>query len=187
MQPRIELFGVQIDRVRMHEAVAQILGWASQAAGRCQFVVTPNVDHVVMLQDHAGLQAAYRDAGLVLVDGAPVLWSSRLLQPAAERVPERVAGSDLVPALFGAARPEKPLRVYLLGAAPGVADRAATNIRSRWPAIEVVGTYSPPLGFERNDTENEAILGRITAARPDVLVIGFGAPKQELWVHAHRD
>src|SRR5262245_39172465 len=112
MQPRIELFGVQIDRVRMHEAVGQILAWASEPAGRCEFVVTPNVDHVVMLQHHEGLQAAYHDAGLVLVDGAPVLWSSRLLQPAGKRLPERVAGSDLVPALFDAARSDKPLRVY---------------------------------------------------------------------------
>jgi N-acetylglucosaminyldiphosphoundecaprenol N-acetyl-beta-D-mannosaminyltransferase len=187
MRTRIELFGVQIDRLRMQEAVAQIQAWVAEPAGRCQFVVTPNVDHVVMLEHHAGLQAAYHDAGLVLVDGAPVLWSSRLLMPAGEKLPERVAGSDLVPALLEAAHPDKPLRVYLLGAAPGVADRAAANIRSRWPAIEIVGTYSPPLGFDRNDAENEAILGRIAAARPDVLIVGLGAPKQELWVHKHRD
>jgi len=187
MRPRIELFGVEIDRLRMPEAVAQIWSWVDGPAGRCHFVVTPNVDHVVMLQEHAGLQAAYRDAGLVLVDGAPVLWSSRLLKSADEKLPERVAGSDLVPALFDAARADKPLRVYLLGAAPGVADRAAANVRSRWPAIEVVGTYSPPLGFDRHDKENDAILACITASRPDVLIVGLGAPKQELWVHKHRD
>jgi N-acetylglucosaminyldiphosphoundecaprenol N-acetyl-beta-D-mannosaminyltransferase len=120
---------------------------------------------------------------MVLVDGAPVLWSSRILS---RPVPERVAGSDLVPALFAASE-QQPLRVYLLGAAPGVADRAAANIRSRWPAIEVVGLYSPPLGFERNDAENESILGRIAVANPDILIVGLGAPKQELWVHKHRD
>src|SRR5881392_1123031 len=104
-----------------------------------------------MLQHHAALQAAYGDAGMVLVDGAPVLWASRLLRSA---LPERVAGSDLVPSLFDSASAEQPLKVYLLGAAPGVADRAATNIRRRWPAVQVVGTYSPPLGFENDDTEN---------------------------------
>jgi len=78
------------------------------------------------------------------------------------------------------------LRIYLLGAAPGVADRAAGNIRKDWPAVEIVGTYSPPIGFERDAAENEAILNRIAGAGPDVLIIGLGAPKQELWVHQHR-
>jgi len=67
-----------------------------------------------------------------------------------------------------------------------VADRAAGNIRQRWPAVEVVGTYSPPVGFERDAAENEAILNRIATARPDVLIVGLGAPKQELWVHQYR-
>jgi N-acetylglucosaminyldiphosphoundecaprenol N-acetyl-beta-D-mannosaminyltransferase len=187
MPARVQLFGVEIDPLRMEQAVAQIRTWVSNPTGRCQFVVTPNVDHVVMLQHHAGLKAAYQDAGMVLVDGAPVLWSSRLLQPAGGALPERVAGSDLVPALLDATTDEQPLRVYLLGAAPGVADRAAANIRCRWGAVEVVGTYSPPIGFDKNDAENEAILSRIAAARPDVLIVGLGAPKQELWVHKHRD
>ena len=183
MAARVELFGVEIDPLRMDQAVAQIFAWVQDAAGRCQFVVTPNVDHVVLLQHHAGLRAAYRDAGMVLVDGAPVLWSSRLLRCP---LPERVAGSDLVPALFSAASSERRLRIYLLGAGPGVAERAVANIRIGWPAVEVVGTYSPPIGFERNETENEAILARIAAARPDVVIVGLGAPKQELWVHQHR-
>jgi N-acetylglucosaminyldiphosphoundecaprenol N-acetyl-beta-D-mannosaminyltransferase len=187
MPARIELFGVEIDALRMDQAVAQIQAWVADPADRCRFVVTPNVDHVVMLQHHADLKAAYQDAGMVLVDGAPVLWASRLLRPLGGSLPERVAGSDLVPALFQAAVPESALKVYLLGAAPGVADRAAANMLSRWPAVEVVGTYSPPLGFERDDAENEAILNRIAAAQPDVLIIGLGAPKQELWVHKHRE
>src|SRR5439155_585196 len=107
MPARVELFGVEIDPLRMDQAVAQIFAWVSDPAQRCRFVVTPNVDHVVMLQYHPGLQAAYRDAGMVLVDGAPVLWSSQLLQ---QPLPERVAGSDLVPALFNAARDDHPLR-----------------------------------------------------------------------------
>jgi N-acetylglucosaminyldiphosphoundecaprenol N-acetyl-beta-D-mannosaminyltransferase len=102
-------------------------------------------------------------------------------------VPERVAGSDLVPALFAAARDDEPLKVYLLGAGPGVAERAAGKIERQWPGVKVVGTYSPPLGFERDDGENAAIMARIAGAKPDVLVVGLGAPKQELWVHKHRE
>src|SRR3954465_9171489 len=140
MPARVELFGVEIDPLRMDQAVAQILAWVADPAGRAGYGVPPNVDHVVMLQHHAGLKAAYRDAGMVLADGAPVLWSSRLLQPIEEALPERVAGSDLVPAVFQATETDcagDGLRVYLLGAAPGVADRAATNIHSRWPTVEV--------------------------------------------------
>jgi len=187
MPARVELFGAEIDPLRMDQAVAQIAAWVADGDGRCRFVVTPNVDHVVMLQYHEGLQGAYRDAGMVLVDGAPVLWASRFLHRAEEQLPERVAGSDLVPALFEATDQRQPLSVFMLGAAPGVAERAAINVRRQWPAIDVVGTYSPPLGFERDQRENEKILGLIDAAKPDVLIVGLGAPKQELWVHNNRD
>jgi N-acetylglucosaminyldiphosphoundecaprenol N-acetyl-beta-D-mannosaminyltransferase len=145
-------------------------------------VVTPNVDHVVLLQHHAGLQAAYAQAGMILADGAAVICASRLL---GKPLPGRVAGSDLVPALFDAAAEDQPTRAYLLGAAPGVAERAAANIHRRWPGVKVVGTYSPPLGFEKDHAENLRILARIADVKPDLLVVGLGAPKQELWVHQH--
>jgi N-acetylglucosaminyldiphosphoundecaprenol N-acetyl-beta-D-mannosaminyltransferase len=186
MPARVELFGVEVDPLRMDQAVAQVMAWAADGDRRCRFVVTPNVDHMVMLQYHEGLKAAYRDAGMVLVDGAPVLWASKLLHSDGERLPARVAGSDLVPALFEAADEDKPLSTFLLGAAPGVAERAAINVRQRWAAVDVVGTYSPPVGFEHDERENETILELIAAAQPDILVVGLGAPKQELWVHQHR-
>jgi N-acetylglucosaminyldiphosphoundecaprenol N-acetyl-beta-D-mannosaminyltransferase len=143
--------------------------------------------------------------------------ASRLL---GRGLPERVAGSDLAPALFSriadknpppskveegpwrrgarGGTPERaaandsvpqtaPLKIFLLGAAPGVAQRAAANIERRWPGVTVVGTLSPPLGFERDPAQNERILDAVAAAQPDVLLVGLGAPKQELWVHAHAD
>jgi N-acetylglucosaminyldiphosphoundecaprenol N-acetyl-beta-D-mannosaminyltransferase len=177
---------MNIDSLRMNEVIERLLAWCRKPDGRCHYVVTPNVDHAVMFQEHAGLRDAYADASLVLADGFPVLVAARLLR---RNIPERVPGSDLVPTLFAtvASQPRSKLRVYLLGAAPGVADEAASNIALRWPNVEVVGTYSPPLDFEKDGAENEAILNRIAAARPDMLVVGLGAPKQELWVHKHRD
>jgi N-acetylglucosaminyldiphosphoundecaprenol N-acetyl-beta-D-mannosaminyltransferase len=136
-----------------------------------------------MLGYHEGLRRAYDDAALVLADGMPLVWASQLLR---RRLPERVAGADLVPALLSAAAENGGLRVFLLGAAPGVARRASREVVRRWPAVDVVGHYSPPLGFETDPAEKAAILARIAEARPDVLVVGLGAPKQELWVHAHR-
>lgn len=183
MSQQVRLFGVQVDALRMREAVEQLLAWTSEPLVQCRYVVTPNVDHVVMLAHHAGLQAAYEDADLILVDGTPVVWAARLV---GRPVPEKVPGSDLTPGLFAAVPPDQTLRVFLLGAGPGVADKAAFTIQQRWPAVQVVGTYSPPMGFEKESAENAAILQRIDVAQPDVLVVGLGAPKQELWVHAHR-
>jgi N-acetylglucosaminyldiphosphoundecaprenol N-acetyl-beta-D-mannosaminyltransferase len=167
----------------MQEVVERVLRWKDEPEKGCRFVVTPNVDHTVILQKHAGLREAYARAGLVLADGWPVVAASRLLR---RPLPGRVPGSDLVPALFEAANRAQGLRVYLLGAAPGVAERAAANIHKRWPAVTVVGQYSPPLGFEKDAMENGAILARIHEAQPDVLVVGLGAPKQELWVSTHQ-
>jgi N-acetylglucosaminyldiphosphoundecaprenol N-acetyl-beta-D-mannosaminyltransferase len=175
---------MELDACCMDEAVAEVLDWAQTPAERCRYVVTPNVNHAVLFQKHEGLCRAYESADLVLADGAPLVLASRLL---GKSLPERVAGSDLVPALFSAASADAKLRVFLLGGAPGVPTKAAENAEARWPGVRVVGTYSPPFGFENDDAENQEILRRISDAAPDVLVVGFGAPKQELWVHRHHN
>ena len=180
---QIELFGCRIDRMRTPQAVARVYDLIARRNGTCQYVVTPNVDHVVMLEHHQALRRAYNDAALVLADGMPVVLASRLL---GRGLPERVTGADLVPAMFAQAEQRGGLRVFLLGALPGVAPRAASNIVTRWPAVEIVGTCSPPLGFEHDADQARAILERISASQPEVLVVGLGAPKQEVWVHAHR-
>ena len=180
---RIRMFGIEVDAVTMTEAVSIVRQWTSDASFDCRYVVTPNVDHVVTLQHHAELRAAYQNASLVLADGWPIVAASRWLR---KPLAERVAGSDLVPAVFAAAEENHPLRAYLLGAAAGVGVRAAKNIQERWPDVKIVGVDSPPVGFERYQDENELILSRIAAAEPDLLIVGLGAPKQELWVHAHR-
>jgi N-acetylglucosaminyldiphosphoundecaprenol N-acetyl-beta-D-mannosaminyltransferase len=184
----VRLFGMTVDVLTMRETVDVVLGWTRAARGpSCRFVVTPNVDHAVIFQSNEQLRAAYAAASLVLADGAPVVVASRLLR---RGLPERVPGSDLAPALFERVAAEfsdngRSLRVFLLGAGPGVAVRAAASIATRWPGVEVVGTLSPPLGFERDAAENERILAAIAAVQPDLLLVGFGAPKQELWTHAH--
>jgi N-acetylglucosaminyldiphosphoundecaprenol N-acetyl-beta-D-mannosaminyltransferase len=191
-RPRVRLFGIAIDPLTMSETVDKVLNWAREPRGsNCRFVVTPNVDHAVMYQTNDKLRSAYSEASLVLADGAPVVAAARMLRRA---IPERVPGSDLAPAMFkqvakslaeGGASTALPLRVFLLGAGPGVAERAAANIAARWPGVDVVGTLSPPMGFERDANENERILKAVAESAPDVLLVGFGAPKQELWVHAH--
>lgn len=187
----IRLFGLTIDRLRLEGAVERLLGWSlvDKQDGPCRFVVTPNVDHAVMYQHDYRLRAAYADASMVVADGAPLIAVSRLL---GRPLPERVAGSDLAPGLISAAdqvaaKGGRRLRVFLLGAGPGVADRAAFRIGLRWPNVDVCGTCCPPLGFEKDDAENEKILATLAEAKPDVVLVGLGAPKQELWVHRFQD
>ncbi len=194
MARTISLFGMSIHVVDMSAAVQTVLGWCDRACGdTCQYVVTPNVDHAVMFQSNFALRQAYEHASLVVADGAPVVLAAKLLRRA---LPERVAGSDLAPAIFAEATArwsathsvsQSKLRVFLLGAAPGVADRAAVEIERKWPGVEVVGTCSPPLGFEREEAENEQILAEIATCQTDLVLVGLGAPKQELWVARHAD
>ena len=77
---RVRLFGIEIDPLRISGAVGQLLDWIGVRDGVCRYVVTPNADHAVMLQENAGLRRAYAEASLVLVDGMPVLWASKMLR-----------------------------------------------------------------------------------------------------------
>jgi N-acetylglucosaminyldiphosphoundecaprenol N-acetyl-beta-D-mannosaminyltransferase len=181
----VELFGINLHPCRMSEAVDELCGWiAAPSNGRCRYVVTPNVNHAVLLQRHDEFAQVYAEADFVLADGAPIVLFSRVF---GRRVPERVAGSDLVPRLFDRSQIGAPIRVYLLGARPEVNERATRAVEARWPGVRVVGRDSPPQGFEHDDAENARILAQIEAAQPDVLIVGLGAPKQELWVHRHSD
>lgn len=180
---RVRLFGIEIDPLAKTDAAKLLMGWVTDPAPHCRIVVTPNTDHVVQLRSGGPLRLAYAGADLIVADGMPVVLASRILGRA---LPERVTGADLVPALFDLATPDRPLRTYLFGAGPGVAERAAASIEQRWPYVKVVGTACPPVGFEKDSATNARHIDAINAAQPDVLVVGLGAPKQELWVHTHR-
>ncbi len=193
MKMKRNLFGIDIDAIRMDEAVENLRDWIDQPQSSCRYVVTPNVDHAVLLQENEELRNSYDDADMILADGHPIVWASRLLR---QPLPERVPGSELVPKLFDACDQSfahncndgsEKLRVFLLGAATGVATKAAENMKLRWPNVETVGVYSPPMGFEKDESESNYILGRILLCRPDVVIVGLGAPKQEMWVHKYRD
>ncbi len=182
MSIKRHLFGIKIDAVRMSEAVASLRAWINEDSGKCRYVVTPNVDHTVLLQESEGLCKSYEEAHLILADGHPIVWASRLLR---QPLPERVAGSELVPALFDSCKKKGDLKVFLLGAMPGVGAIAAANMKKQWPNVETVGVYSPPFGFENDPDECNYVLGRIALCNPDVVIVGFGAPKQEIWVNKH--
>lgn len=176
---KINLFRLNFDVLTMRQSVDTILTWCGQPQPRARMVVTPNLHAAVMANNSAEIEFLWNAADLSLVDGMPIVWASRLF---GKYLPERVAGSDLVPELFkAAASGNKPLRIFLLGAEEGVAEVAAAKIMMKGPGCNVVGFYSPPLGFEDDVTEQKKILRNIADAAPDLLLVGLGAPKQELW------
>lgn len=182
MSERARVFGVPVDVVDRREAIARLSRWLDEPqTGR--YVVTPNVDHVCKLSQSAALRQAYERADLVVVDGTFVLWAARLL---GVRLPCVITGSDLTPALLEEVSARNGVRVFLLGAAPGVADAAAAVIERRWSAVKVCGTCSPSPGFECDLAALAEIDAQIAASRPDVLIVGLGAPKQELWASSVR-
>jgi N-acetylglucosaminyldiphosphoundecaprenol N-acetyl-beta-D-mannosaminyltransferase len=117
---------------------------------------------------------------LVLCDGTPLVWASRLL---GNRLPERVAGSDLAPVLLKVAA-EKQYRVFLLGATPDSVEQAASNLRRDHPSLLLAGYYSPPFS-DLLAMDHKEIKRRVREARPDLLFVAFGCPKAEKWMAMH--
>lgn len=179
------LFGIQVDAVTRDEAIGLVGDWlAAPWSGRCRYVVTPNVDHVLKLRSDSEFRTAYDEADLVIVDGWPIRSVSQLL---GVQVPETIPGSDFVPWLLDNHQARgRRLRVFLLGAAEGVAEEAALRIAERWPCADVVGTLSPPWRFERDEALCESICSRVTETTPDLLVLGLGAPKQEIFAQRYQ-
>ncbi len=178
---QVELLGVPVHNVTMEEAITRIE--LLIARGKPAHVVTPNVDHLVKLQHHASFRRAYDAAELVLADGMPLVWASRLLR---SPLRAKVSGSDLFVA-FAEVAAARGHRLYFLGGRPGAAAGAAEVLEGRHPGLRVCGVDAPPRGFERDPRLNAAVIARVRAARPDVLFVGLGAPKQELWIHGHRE
>ncbi len=176
---RARIGEVWIDCITCSEALDAIEQLISSGTGG--YVVTPNVDHVVNLEDNPSFRQAYAGATLALADGQPLIWASRLL---GAPLPEKISGSDFVPRLMERAASRR-WRVFLLGGAPGVAAEAAARI-SRMGA-EIVGTDAPILSATVELSETAQAIARIRAARPDLILVAFGAPKQELWMARSRN
>lgn len=178
---KVNIFGIKVDSLDMYGAVNLLSNWLNVDARLCRYVVTPNTDHIVKLDSNINFRSAYNKAALILADGFPLVIASKMF---GNPLPGTVPGSDLVPALFDYFQNDlaKDLTIFLLGAAPGVADRASLKIQAKWPRVKVVGTLSPAFGFELDQAECEHICRVVAKSGADLLVLGLGAPKQELWI-----
>lgn len=176
---RIKFMNTCIDNLTMSETLNEIDKLIQKK--NCSYVVTPNVDHIVRLEKDEELQKVYKNASLILTDGKPLIWISKWYKTP---IKEKISGSDLFPRVCQLAA-NKNYTMYLLGAAEGVADTAARNLMKKYPGLNVVGTYTPPFGFEKNEQEMNKIKTQIQEVHPDILIVGLGCPKQEKFMYYH--
>lgn len=174
---RVEILGVAVDNVTPDSVLDRISGFVE--VGTPHHVVTVNPEFVMAAQEDPEFGGVLRAAHLALPDGIGLVWASRLL---ARPLQARVTGVDTVFELAGAAA-TRGWRLFLLGAAEGIAERASQALRERHPSLQVVGTLA---GSPSSDDE-ELISRAIRAARPHVLLVAFGAPIQDLWIAQNLD
>lgn len=177
---RITLLGQPIDRVTSTQALDRM--FTDLGSGRGGWVVTPNLDILRRLVLDADFRFLCSGASLMLADGMPLVWASRLK---GTPLPQRVAGSDLIWDLTLRAASEGR-SMYFLGGNPGAAEGAAKLLTERSPTLRIVGTECPPMGFERDDAYMAGLATRLAAAKPDFVLVALGCPKQEFVTKALR-
>lgn len=169
---KVNLLGVGIDAINMEDTVDLIAGFIR--SGRPHRVMTINPEFLYRAQFNGELRRLAKGADLVTPDGVGVVWACRL---AGNPVPERVTGIDLMLRLVERAA-SAGWRIFLLGAAPGVAGEAAAKLRLQYPGLQIAGTHH---GFFSNH-EEAAVNRLVQQSRPDLLFVALGAPKQEWWI-----
>ncbi len=144
---------------------------------------TLNPDHLYHLQRNADFAAAYARADFVSSDSKYVYWGLGFL---GRSIPEKVSGSDVVPAFWAHHASNPAVTIFLLGAKPGIAAQAAARINGEAGRAIVVGAHGPSMNFVNDAQEIEEVLAMVRASGATVLIVGLGAPKQEIWIDRYR-
>jgi exopolysaccharide biosynthesis WecB/TagA/CpsF family protein/anti-anti-sigma factor len=173
--PPISILGVPFDNVTTQQTLSIFQDMI--ASRKPHYVATANVDFVVQATHDIELRRILNDAHLVLCDGMPLVWASHLL---GNPLPERVAGSDLVPLLLAQAE-KLGHRVFFLGGQEDIAAKAIANIKERHPDLQIAGVMSPPFSALL-EMDHAAICKAVRDSKADILLVSFGCPKQEKWI-----
>jgi N-acetylglucosaminyldiphosphoundecaprenol N-acetyl-beta-D-mannosaminyltransferase len=150
-------------------------------SSKAHYIHTANVDHVVMADEDPEFKSLINRADLVTADGMPIVWFSSLFGC---KLPERVTGADLSEKLCKYSS-EKGFKLFFLGAATGVAEKAKQRMQKKYPNVEIVGVYSPSKEELQNKESNMKIINKINKSGANILLVAFGAPKQEKWINNH--
>ena len=175
------LLNTYVNNVDMRETIDEIERMITSE--KKSYVVAINVDVVMKIEEDPYLKKIVDNADMVLVDGKPLIWISKLHK---KEVKAKISGSDLVPLLCEIAA-KKEYTIFIIGGKDGIAEQAKLRLEKKMPQIKIVGTYAPPIGFERNKDELDKINQMITEVHPDLLIACFGCPKQEKWIYENID
>ncbi len=176
---RVNVGNVLIDNISLSETLDKVE--ALIAKGEPCYVVNPNVDIIVKYNHDKDLARFYDKAALTLVDGTPVLWAAKFF---GEPLKEKISGSDFVPRICELSA-EKGYRIFFLGGREGAAVKAKEVMEARYSGTKIVGTYCPPMGFENDEAECQRIFDAVKDAKPDILFVGLGSPKQDRWIEKY--
>ena len=147
-------------------------------------IFTPNVDHIIKLQKDSDFLKAYSIGDYKICDSQILMYASKFL---GTPIKEKISGSDLLPAFCHYHKNNEEIKIFLLGAAQGVASKAQKRINNKIGRMIVVNSYSPPFGFDKDEAECQKIVDMINNSEATVLVIGLGAPKQEKWLYKYKN
>lgn len=178
---RIKFLNINVDNVTMLEAIKKIEYVVRKNAN--SYIVTPNLDHIIIVEKDEYFKEIYKNANLILTDGQPLIWISKLL---GNPIVEKVSGSDLFPEICKMAS-NNNFSIFILGAAEGVATKAAENLKLKYDKLNIVGTYSPTYGFENKKEEIDNIIHCINVSKPDILAVSLGSPKGEKFIYKYRN
>jgi N-acetylglucosaminyldiphosphoundecaprenol N-acetyl-beta-D-mannosaminyltransferase len=176
----VALFGLPITNVTMNQAVSRIE--EQILSGQTHQIATANLDFARNSLRDQYLQRIICECSMVLADGAPLLWASSLL---GAPLLERVTGVDLIPELAKLSA-QRGYGIYLLGSSDESSEKATQVLEKNFPGVNIVGRHAPELR-PLHEMNNEDILRRIEACNPTILLVAFGNPKQEIWIHRHKD
>lgn len=171
------LLNTYVSNLTMDEAIANIEDLVENK--KKSYIVAINVDVVMKIEKDSYLKQITDEAEMVLVDGQPLVWVSKLHK---KPVKAKISGSDLVPLLCEKAA-DKGYTIYILGGKDGIAEKAKKRLEKKHPNIKIVGTYAPPMGFEKSEEEIKKVNDKISEAHPDLLIVCFGCPKQEKFIY----
>jgi N-acetylglucosaminyldiphosphoundecaprenol N-acetyl-beta-D-mannosaminyltransferase len=178
--PIVDIMGCKISSVTVFEALATIEIWIEQQSQRCKFVVATGFHGVWEAQKNSEFRSILNSADLFCPDGIAPVWLSRIM---GEPLNGRVPGPDLLAAFINAAN-IKGYSSFFLGDTPETLAALTTRIAGRYPGHRIAGALSPPFR-SLTEADDEAIMETIHKAKPDVLWVAFGLPKQELWISQH--
>jgi N-acetylglucosaminyldiphosphoundecaprenol N-acetyl-beta-D-mannosaminyltransferase len=177
--PRANILGVGVSAINMEIALRTVEEWIARQESH--YVCVTGVHGVMESWRDGDLRHIHNAAGLVTPDGIPLVWLSRLM---GFRQVERVYGPDLMLTVCERSA-EQGYRQFFYGGAPSVAEKMASRLQSSFPGLQVSGIYSPPFR-SLSPEEDEAVVERINAAKPDIVWVGMSTPKQECWMSEHR-